>query len=262
MIKDFLGWEIPLGQPYKRIVSVVPSQTELLLHLVEHDHVVGRTKFCVFPSDVVSKVEKVGGTKNLNIEKIKSLSPDLIIANKEENVKEQIEELKEDYPVYVSQITDLKDHEKLVSDLGELTGTRQKAVQINQRIMEVKNSFVEQKWQMRSALYMIWKDPYMIAGQGTFINYMLSLAGFENLATSDRYPILNIEQIHEINPDLLMLSSEPFPFKEKHLEELQNQLPETRIKLVDGTYFSWYGIRLLEAFNYFNRLQTEISTLS
>ena len=104
--------------------------------------------------------------------------------------------------------------------------------------------------------YLIWRKPYMVAGSANFINYLLSVCKLKNVFTNHkgRYPEINIEELQKENLDIIMLSSEPYPFKEKHIEELQTHLPNTKIMLVDGEMFSWYGSRMLYAFNYFNNL--------
>jgi ABC-type Fe3+-hydroxamate transport system substrate-binding protein len=239
-----------LTQPL-RIISLVPSQTELLYDLGLNDEVVGITKFCVHPNEWFKTKTRIGGTKNINLEKIKSLAPNLILANKEENVREQVLSLAAHYTVYISDINDIASAYTMIEDIGKLTYTRDKA---NSIINDVKNSLVKMPTKQK-ALYLIWNNPYMCAGQDTFITQMMAVAGFENVVTANRYPSLTNEEIIALQPEIILLSSEPFPFKEKHNMALQQLVPNAKVILVDGEIFSWYGSRMLHAANYFSTLQ-------
>ncbi|MNU79678.1 Vitamin B12-binding protein precursor [compost metagenome] len=234
-----------------RIVSLVPSQTELLVDLGLREKLVGITKFCIHPSGLKKEVQLIGGTKNAKIEEIRSLNPDLIIGNKEENNQADIEQLEKEFPVWMSDIFNLEDALEMLDKLGEITGTQQKAQELRSGIEKNFSELNVLKQTGKSVLYLIWKNPYIAAGKNTFIDSMLETLGFENAMDQDRYPEVNLETV---NPDLVFLSSEPYPFKEKHLEELQKQFPESQIILVDGEYFSWYGSRLLGAPAYFLEL--------
>lgn len=237
----------------KRIISLVPSQTELLYDLSLEDKVVGITKFCIHPPQWKKTKTIIGGTKKINLEKIRILKPDLIIANKEENVKEEVEALAVDLPVYVSDIATLNDSFTMIKDIGILTHTPSQA---NQIIDSLQQGFaaINPAHQIPTA-YFIWRNPYMTAGNDTFIHDMLTKCGFLNIFNSaTRYPVVNIHDLKEKGCRLLLLSSEPYPFKQKHIDELQQQLPGTTIILVDGEMFSWYGSRLLQAPTYFNQL--------
>lgn len=249
-------------QPFPtRIISLVPSQTELLFDLGLGEEVAGITKFCVRPEGWSRSKTKVGGTKNIKMEIIHQLKPDLIIANKEENTKEQIEELSKSYRVWVTDIKTLDDAQHMIKNIGELVGKRERANLLLKKIKE-RFSHLETKLQTTNnkpqTAYLIWHNPYMVAGGDTFINDMLKHCGFENIfKETNRYPEITIEQLKEKKCELLLLSSEPFPFKQKHIEELQQQLPGTKIILVDGEMFSWYGSRLLFAPEYFTGLIKE-----
>jgi ABC-type Fe3+-hydroxamate transport system substrate-binding protein len=253
---DMCGNLIVLPNYPTRIISVVPSQTELLFDIGLHEQVIGITKFCVHPRKWFETKIRIGGTKNLNIEKIKSLQPDLIIANKEENTKSDIEQLMMVCPVYISDIYNLEDNNTMIAHIGKLTNTEKKAVNLIENI-NIKFKQLHHK-NFESALYLIWKKPYMAAAQNTFINAMLPYAGFENCLTVTRYPALDIEKIIALNPQHILLSSEPFPFKQHHIDELQVLLPNCKIQIVDGEMFSWYGSRMLLASVYFNELATQI----
>ncbi|MGN6166517.1 MAG: ABC transporter substrate-binding protein [Flavisolibacter sp.] len=273
---DQLNRTIELNSVPNKIISVVPSQTELLFDLSLNEQVIGITKFCVHPQQWFETKTRVGGTKNLHLEKIKQLKPDLIIANKEENVKEQIETLAKDFPVWISDINNLHDALQMMNAIGAITGKQNEAEKLNTGIKtnfasltsnKVSNErlHVEQLQTQNSKLktaYLIWKDPYMTVGGDTFINDMLNYAGFENIFSQlSRYPQITIEQLRVANCQLLLLSSEPFPFKQKHIDELKDQLPNTKITLADGEMFSWYGSRLLKAPAYFKELQIQALSL-
>jgi ABC-type Fe3+-hydroxamate transport system substrate-binding protein len=233
---------------------LVPSQTELLAYLGLEEEVIGITKFCVHPQKWFHEKTWIGGTKNLNLEKIEELSPDLIIANKEENVKEQIEQLNEKYDVWVTDVNNLDEAIKMINDVGKLTQRQQQASALSLKIkegFEKLKKAVSEKRKTRAA-YFIWKDPWMVAASQTFINDMLQYAGFENVfGNLDRYPEISLNAIKEKNTELILLSSEPYPFKQKHKLEIAKLNPDIQIELVDGEMFSWYGSRLLKSVDYF-----------
>ncbi|HVK97409.1 MAG TPA: helical backbone metal receptor [Flavisolibacter sp.] len=276
--KNQIGRSIILKETPKRIISLVPSQTELLFDMGLQDEVIGITKFCKHPHQWFQTKTRVGGTKKLHIEKIKELQPHLIIANKEENVQEQIEELAAAFPVWVSDVNNLDDALNMIASVGELTG---KQIQAEKLTTEIKINFSSSKHQSPNtkpltpntkhetpnskpkACYLIWKEPYMTVGGDTFINDMLQHAGFENMyADQLRYPVVELTDLAKKKCELLLLSSEPFPFKQKHVDELKQILPDVKIILVDGEMFSWYGSRLLHAQAYFQKLQNEIAAIS
>ena len=253
-IKDMLGREIVLNDLPKRIVSLVPSQTELLHDLGLEDEVVGITKFCVHPEEWFRTKARIGGTKQVHIDKVAVLQPDLILANKEENVKEQIEALEAIAPVWVSDIKTLDDALEMIRLVGELVGKSAQsaamAERIDQDFQQLNRAITNKK-----VAYCIWRNPWMWAGGDTFISDMLQKANWHNaLQTETRYPAIDLEQIKEYEPGLILLSSEPYPFKEKHIDEIKAALPMAEVILVDGEMFSWYGSRLLYAASYLNSL--------
>ncbi len=252
---DQMQRTVEVNSTVLRIVSLVPSQTELLVDLGLREKLVGVTKFCIHPSGLKKEVQVIGGTKNAKIDLIKSLNPDLIIGNKEENTQADIEQLEKDFPVWMSDIFNLADALEMLEQIGKLTGTQQKAKELRTAIETNFRQLNALKATGKSVLYLIWKDPYIAAGKNTFIDSMLETLGFENAMKAERYPEVNLETI---NPDLIFLSSEPYPFKEKHIEALQNQFPESQVVLVDGEYFSWYGSRLVGAPAYFLELLDSI----
>ncbi|MEP7170536.1 MAG: helical backbone metal receptor [Bacteroidota bacterium] len=244
-----------------KIISTVPSQTELLYDLGLREEVIGITKFCVHPYEWFRTKTRIGGTKNLNIKKIVALNPDLIIANKEENVKEQIEELQKKFKVYISDIKNLDDALKMMDDVGKLINKKDEA---NKIVEEIKSRFEDfklqsSKFKVASVIYLIWKNPCMTVGGDTFIHDMIARCGFKNIfGKLKRYPEITSEQISSLKPDFIFLSSEPYPFKEKHIEELKIISPTSKIILVNGEYFSWYGSRLLKAVEYFRELREDL----
>jgi ABC-type Fe3+-hydroxamate transport system substrate-binding protein len=243
-----------------RIVSVVPSQTELLYTLGLNDEVVGITKFCIHPPSWFNAKTRVGGTKNLNIELIKTLQPTLILANKEENVKEQIDALRDICPVYVSDITTLNDALLMIEVVGKWTNRFEMARELIEQLHFNLSQFAT-KNAISSVLYLIWNNPYMAAGSSTFIDSMLQVGGWKNAVEKTRYPELSDFDIVHLQPDIVFLSSEPFPFKLKHKSRIMKLLPHAKVLLVDGELFSWYGSRMLQSFNYFKHLHEKLDDL-
>ncbi|MCH7409064.1 helical backbone metal receptor [Belliella sp. DSM 111904] len=235
----------------QRIVSLVPSQTELLVDLGLGDRIVGVTKFCIHPKGFKKDKQIIGGTKNFHFDKIDALKPDLIIGNKEENYREGIEELSGKYPVWMSDIFKLSDACEMIRGIGEITSTLDKATLIADAIV---SQFNEPLPKLGSAVYLIWNDPIMCAGSNTFIDQMLDFAGFDNLINAERYPSVSVDNLQTLNPQYLLLSSEPYPFKERHIEYFKKILSKTKIILVDGEPFSWYGSKLLGSMTYFKSL--------
>jgi len=250
---DQLNRVVSLPAVPKRIISVVPSQTELLFYLGLDTEVIGITKFCIHPEDKFKTKAKVGGTKQLNIEQIRTLKPDLIIANKEENERSQVEELMTICPVWISDIHDLDSALDMIKTVGSLVNRETEAIalcdDIVTRFTHLTLPAINQK-----VAYFIWRKPYMLAGTGTFIDSMLQKCGLTNAIDKDRYPELTSQEIIKVDPDVIFLSSEPYPFKQKHIDEFKLMLPKAKVMLVDGEMFSWYGSRLLYAPGYFSSI--------
>ncbi len=244
----------PLSFVPKKIISLVPSQTELLHYLNLEVETLGITKFCVHPKEWYRAKTKVGGTKTINFNTIKKLQPDLIIANKEENVKEQIEELANEYNVLVTDVNTVEDAYQMIDNIGLLTHTVTAAKKL---VIKIKINFAAMqlpKEKLHTA-YLIWNKPYMAAAGGTFINDILEHCGLKNIfANLPRYPAVTVEQLQKAKCKLLLLSTEPYPFKQKHIDLLQKDLPDTKIILADGEMFSWYGSRMLLMPQYLQRL--------
>jgi len=242
-----------------KVVSLVPSITEALFDLgLTENEVVGRTKFCIHPEEKVKNVVIIGGTKNINIDKIKALQPDLILANKEENIKEQVEALMDEFKVIVTNVETIEDNYYLLKNLGKTFHREDKAQLYNLKIYEILN-----QTKISSPIkvaYLIWKNPYMTIGSDTFIHKILTEIGFENIFKDQtRYPEIQTEDLAEA--DIIMLSSEPFPFKEKHIEELKEFYPDKKIMIVDGEAFSWYGTHIAKCENYFKELISEVTSI-
>lgn len=255
LLLDQLGRRVGLTTyPPKRIVSLVPSQTELLADLGLGSRVVGITKFCVHPTSWRKEKTIVGGTKQLHLDRIRQLQPDLIIANQEENDREQVETLAQEFPVWVSKVVDLPTALGMITGVGEATGKRTLAEDLG---LKIEASFADlENFPIRSCAYLIWRKPFMVSGGDTFIQAMLEAAGFENVfGHQDRYPEVSLEELSAADPDWILLSSEPFPFREKHIVELSEVCPNAEIRLVDGEMFSWYGSHLLRSADYFRTLR-------
>lgn len=255
---DQLGNKIRLNRIPKRLISIVPSQTEFLWELGLKDELIGITKFCIHPDELYRNKQRVGGTKDLDLEKIRVLKPDLIIGNKEENEPEQIKILQKEFPVWMSDIFTFEDAFQMMLSLGTIMNKEKESQhlieKLNRSLSGIKHTFQHQK-----VLYFIWNRPYMGAASQTFIDHVLQHLGFENaIKQLIRYPELDEATLKELNPELCFLSSEPFPFKEKHVKDLQNILPNAKILIVDGEVFSWYGSRLLHLEAYVKKLRKEI----
>ncbi|MEL7004576.1 MAG: helical backbone metal receptor [Bacteroidota bacterium] len=251
---DQMGYQVAIPKTPKRIISLVPSQTELLFDLGLDEQVVGLTKFCVHPKEKVKTKTNVGGTKKFRFDSIDRLKPDLILGNKEENYQEGIERLKRDYPVWVSDIKTIDDALNMIASIGRIVGRLQPALQM---VKSIQNSFdmLQQAKPYRKVLYLIWQNPNMVAGGGTFINHLLEKAGFINMAKHlMRYPELDDDEIRAMEPDLILLSSEPYPFQKQHQEEFCQRFASAQVQLVDGQMFSWYGSRLQQVPSYFKSL--------
>lgn len=260
---DQLGREVKLSAFPRRIISIVPSQTELLFDLGLEMTIIGITKFCIHPAEKVRSVTRVGGTKKLNMELIRKLKPDLIIANKEENSREDIELLIKEYPVWISDIVTLENAFEMIKGIGRITGTQHQADSIVKSIScafdKLDKELRQTPLRLYSAAYFIWKNPYMAAAGGTFIDEILKRMGLKNAFQHSRYPVLTKEAVKSAGPDVVFLSSEPYPFGEKHIKEFQEMCPGSKILLVDGEVFSWYGSRLQSSPAYLLKLLRVIS---
>ncbi|WP_019947687.1 helical backbone metal receptor [Hymenobacter aerophilus] len=244
-VTDQMGRRVAVPFPPRRIVSLVPSQTELLFDLGLGEQVVGLTKFCVHPAGARQSATVIGGTKNFDFDKIEALQPDLIIGNKEENYQEGIEQLAARHPVWMSDITTLTESLDMIRRVGLLTGRKEAGDALAADIAASFAALAPPAAELLPAAYFIWRKPYMVAAGGTFIDEMLARAGFRNVfGNLGRYPEISPEQLRAAAPRQILLSSEPYPFAEKHVAEFQQLCPDARIRIVDGELFSWYGSRL------------------
>ncbi len=255
---DQTGQIITLKGPPQRIISLVPSQTELLFELGLEKETIGITRFCIHPESWYRTKTRIGGTKDLHNDKIMSLQPDLVIANKEENTREQVEEIRKFCPVWTSDIANLADALEMIRGIGQITGKSISANKLASAI-EADLTIVSKEFIPLNAAYLIWKDPYMTVGGNTFIHDMMKICGLNNVFSHKfRYPEVTVEEIKAISPNVVLLSSEPYPFREKHIVILEQQLPDLKILLADGEMFSWYGSRLLHSANYFRDLRAHM----
>ncbi|MFT2008503.1 helical backbone metal receptor [Pontibacter sp. 13R65] len=255
---DQMGFQVTLPHLPQRIVSLVPSQTELLFDLGLGNRIVGVTKFCTHPQEQVKQKPVVGGTKNFHFEAIEKLRPDLIIGNKEENYKEGIQQLQQQYPVWMSDIFTIEDALQMIQQLGEITATKAKAAAL---ISSIRTCFaaLAPASPAVSTAYFIWRKPYMAVGDNNIIDHMLHRCGFSNcFAHLSRYPEITAEHLQQAHPTLILLSSEPYPFREKHIAEFKEMCPQAVVKVVDGEMFSWYGSRLLQAPAYLQKVINEV----
>jgi ABC-type Fe3+-hydroxamate transport system substrate-binding protein len=254
-LKDQIGREVKLGNKPKRIVSLVPSITYTLASFEMENEVKGISLFCKYPSHWKKEKTIIGGPKNIKIDRIKKLNPDLILASKEENNKKDIELLSQYFPVYVSDVKDYKSNLDFLDDMGTLLKKDEMANLFIHNIKNLHQKIQKLNNKRKSAVYLIWKDPYMSVGGDTFINEMMKEAGFDNVySNTNRYPTITIKDIKEKNPEILLLSSEPYPFKQNHKDEWEKILPDTKVKLVKGELFTWFGTYPLIAYKYFINL--------
>jgi ABC-type Fe3+-hydroxamate transport system substrate-binding protein len=252
---DDLDRKIRIDNSPKRIVSLVPSITELLFDLGLDEKIKGCTKYCVHPKPQIEKVEKVGGPKDFDLNKIRALEPDLIIAVKEENNKDLVLEIAKEYPLVVFDITNIESALGSIKTIGKITTKEKEANQlclnIERELDKINKAIVAKK----SACYLIWNKPMMTINSNTFISEMMAQAGFENAFSQldSEYSVISKKDVINVKPEYILLSSEPFSFTEKHRIEYQKQFPDSKVVLVDGEMFSWYGSRILKAFEYFEK---------
>ena len=238
--RDQLGNIVSIPRNPQRIISLVPSITEFLYALGMGERVVGITKFCIYPEIWFQTKTRIGGTKTPDFEKIKALSPDLIIGNKEENQEDDITRLRELAPAYMSDVNSIEDMYEMICDLATILGVEAEGP----RWVEQWKAYLNQnfhKGQGKKALYVIWKDPIMVVGKNTFIDSYLTAIGYENCVKETRYPVWSENVVY--NPEVVLLSTEPYPFKETDFEYFKSLFPNAEVALVSGEEFSWYGVR-------------------
>lgn len=258
LIKDMLEREVRVPDNPQRIISLCPSQTMTLADLGCSERLAGITRFCIHPEEVYRSVKRIGGTKRVNYEAIAELQPDLIIGEKEENTQEMIQQLEKEYPVYMTDVTDIPSCYEMVRNLGMITQTEIIAEKLVQDMKDALGRI--RPLEVVEIAYLIWREPWMVAGRNNFIDAILEVCGFRNVFTGlpGRYPKITAEWLQDAAPVVLLLSDEPYPFGEKHKSEFLQVLPQAKIFLVNGEYFSWYGSRIKTIDEYINPLLAQI----
>jgi ABC-type Fe3+-hydroxamate transport system substrate-binding protein len=255
---DALGKHHEVAAGTARIVSLVPSITELLFDLGLGAQLVGRTGFCVHPTDRVRKVSKVGGTKTIDVPRIKRLQPTHLIVNIDENPQALVEEVARFVPhVIVTHPTHVRDNLALYRLLGGIFGRDEQAGTLCRRFESAYAQCTGQAagWPRQKVLYLIWKSPWMTVSTDTYIADMLSAIGWNNAAPKSnvRYPTVELTPRTLAGVSFVLLPSEPYGFRERHCVEILELLPpgsKTRVALIDGAMTSWYGSRAIEGLDY------------
>lgn len=257
---DARGVRLDLRTPPERIVSLVPSTTETLAALGLSDRIVGVTRFCVHPQPWVRSVAKVGGTKDVDASRVAALEPDLIVGNCEENTREIFAALEPIAPLWAPLPRTVDEALVDLLDLGAICGAGGAARSWHDRILAARQAAHAASAARPRFTYawMIWRRPWMAAGPDTFTASLLDELGGSNILDEGeaRYPQLTPSQLAEAAPDRILLSSEPFPFKPRHAEELAEAtgIPTSHIHLVDGELGTWHGVRLAHAFEQVERV--------
>ncbi len=255
-VTDQMGRRVNLAQSPTKIISLVPSITELLFDLELDNQIVGITRFCIYPKEKVKSKIIVGDTKNVDSDLINSIKPDLIIASKEENTKEEIEALMDNLNVYVSDVKTFSDALELIRDIGILTNKEKNTSLLIENIEHQFKQLKKTISSKRKVAYLIWNNPIMTINSDTFINDMLNMAGYKNVFENrkERYPIISVKEIRNKKPEYILLSTEPYSFTDDHVVEFKRDFPFTKVILVDGKKFSWYGSHLIKVPAYFKQM--------
>ncbi len=235
-----------------RIVSLVPSITELLCALGLADQIVGRTGFCIHPREVVRGIPKVGGTKSVNVAKVRDLEPTHVIVNVDENEKPTADAIAEFVPhVVVTHPLAPLDNLALYRQMGAIFGRAREAEELCARFQAGYDEAASRRYAQRNVLYLIWKDPWMTVSRDTYISRTLALFGLQTLPAdaSERYPKITLDEPWLSGVEEIFLSSEPYAFREKHLHEVSERLGKPA-RLIDGEMTSWYGNRAIRGLAY------------
>ncbi|PYN37171.1 MAG: hypothetical protein DME01_05645 [Candidatus Rokuibacteriota bacterium] len=269
---DASGVAVDLARPPRRIVSLVPSITETLCALGLADALVGITVYCVEPHAIVSGKTRIGGEKNPDLEKIRRLEPDLVIANIEENLRDHVETLRSwSIPVWVTYPRTVAEGIQLIADLGAVTSTEARAAEILGQIEPLYDRVVSAAARRPpvAVFYPIWRGPYMTINRDTYIHDMLRVCGARNVFAErpERYPTVTLDEMAARRPAVILLPDEPFRFRRAHLADFAGyvDVPAVRggrIHLVDGKPFSWHGPRIAEALRALPRLIDPAATTS
>ena len=229
-----------------KIVSLVPSYSKLLVDMGLRDSLIAVTKFCVDPADLYRTAMTVGGTKDPELKTILDLEPDVVLVNTEENRVEDIVFLKKHLNVHESCPETVEESLDLIEQLYEYFNI-ENSINFSEYRKKI-DTIRERKEKLESILYFIWKKPYMLASQETYINSVLELAGYKNLApVSSRYPVVEVSEIVSLDPDLIIFSDEPYPFRKRDVKALNEELKKTKqFKKACGKIFSWHGSHTIE----------------
>lgn len=255
---DDLGRKCIIDKIPQRIISLCPSITETLCDLGLSDKIIACTDYCIHPTEVVKDFDRVGGPKNISKEKITGLSPEIIFAVKEENEPKCIEKISKKIPTYVFDINSINDGIDLIRKIGLIFEVQNKSFFFVDKIQNGYKNLPKIN-SNKKCLYLVWKDPYIAVGGGTFIGSVLFQINLRNcLRNSEkRYPKININLLNDF--DLLILPSEPYSFSENDIEGLKNIYPVKQIITVDGEMFSWYGTHQLKAISYLQELVAKLN---
>ncbi|WP_413513290.1 ABC transporter substrate-binding protein [Myroides odoratus] len=263
VLKDQLGCEHTFEQTPKRIVSLVPSQTETLFDLGLEDEIVGITQACIYPYHLRATKTVVGDLTKVDVEQIKLLQPDIIIVNKEETSTAIIESIQAICPVWVTDVKTLDENIKMIEAFGILFNKRTEARKWIDKIYFGQKDlmdFVSSKPGYKAA-YFVGKDPFLVAGDSTFIHELLTLNKFENVYASraEKYPEVEVRKIRiQGDPELVFLSSVPYPFEEEDAFEIGRFTHHGKTIFVDGEMFSWFGTHVCKAFAYFKQIHNRL----
>lgn len=267
-IRDADGVTHRLDESPRRIVSLVPSLTESVIALGGADRLVGVTEWCIHPEEVVKSIPKVRGTKNPYIKKILELQPDLVLANREENRRRHVVELRRHVPVFLTYPRSVFDALKTVRDLGVILDASERAGEI----LEMCEFLLDGIHRTTNPYYhtacLIWRDPWMAVGPDTYVHDLLGHFGFVNVYREEdgRYPETTLEDLAERGPEIVLLPSEPYEFAEGDREQVQtvvwSKVPGCRAVLVDGGYLTGWGTRTLAALRYLTELRGHLNQQS
>jgi ABC-type Fe3+-hydroxamate transport system substrate-binding protein len=251
-LRDAVGTVHVPAEPGARIVCLVPSITELLCELALTEQLVGRTGFCIHPWETVRKIPKLGGTKDVKLERIRQLAPTHAILNIDENRRELADELAEFVPnIVVTHPQAPLDNLDLYRLLGAIFGRVEQAERLCVEFERAYASATERLRPRRDVLYLIWREPWMTVAPQTYISQTLALVNWHTqpLAAADRYPEIDIGAFAG-KVDHVLLSSEPYHFRERHLAEIAAAVPGAGVSLIDGEMTSWYGSRAIQGLRY------------
>jgi ABC-type Fe3+-hydroxamate transport system substrate-binding protein len=256
-LTDASGFTLDPAEPPRRIVSLIPSITETLCALGLANALVGITVYCVAPREVVRGKTRIGGEKNPDLDAIRALQPDLVVANIEENVREHVETLRGwGIPVWVTYPRTVAEGLAMIRELGQVTGTgpRAEAILADLEPLYARVRAASARRRPVPVFYPIWREPWMTISADTYIHDLLSVCGAVNVFADrpTRYPTVTLAEVAARRPEVIVLPDEPFRFRRSHLEDFAPyaDVPAVRarrIHLVDGKPFSWHGPRVGEA---------------